>query len=47
MEQSIALVTGHHLRARSCAQPACSPKGYRQIIVIGRSLNRAQETAAH
>ena len=46
MEQSIALVTGTTSGLGHAAASLLAIKGYRQIIVTGRSLNRAQETAA-
>ena len=46
MEQSIALVTGTTSGLGYAAARLLAIKGYRQVIVTGRSLNRAQETAA-
>jgi NAD(P)-dependent dehydrogenase (short-subunit alcohol dehydrogenase family) len=47
MEHSIALVTGTTSGlGYAAARAACRIKGWREIIVTGRSLARAQETAA-
>ena len=46
MEHSIALVTGTTSGLGHAAARLLAIKGYRQVIVTGRSLNRAQETAA-
>ena len=46
MEHSIALVTGTTSGLGYAAASMLATKGYRQVIVTGRSLNRAQETAA-
>ena len=36
----------HHLRAWACGSQLLAAEGYREVIVTGRSLARAQETAA-
>src|SRR5277367_1719673 len=46
MEHSIALVTGTTSGLGYAAASILAIKGYRQVIVTGRSLDRAQETAA-
>ena len=46
MEHSIALVTGTTSGLGYAAASMLAAKGYRQVIVTGRSLARAQETAA-
>ncbi len=46
MEHSIALVTGTTSGLGYAAARALAGKGWREIIVTGRSLARAQETAA-
>ncbi|MHB8722961.1 MAG: SDR family NAD(P)-dependent oxidoreductase [Steroidobacteraceae bacterium] len=46
MEQSIALVTGATSGLGHAAARLLAIGGYRQVIVTGRSLGRAQETAA-
>ncbi|HXP92723.1 MAG TPA: SDR family NAD(P)-dependent oxidoreductase, partial [Candidatus Binatia bacterium] len=46
MEHSIALVTGTTSGLGYAAASMLAIKGYRQIIVTGRSLARVQETAA-
>ena len=46
MEHSIALVTGTTSGLGYAAARMLASKGYRQIIVTGRSLARVQETAA-
>ena len=46
MEHSIALVTGTTSGLGYAAASMLATKGYRQVIVTGRSLTRAQETAA-
>src|SRR5579863_4268399 len=46
MEHSIALVTGTTSGLGYAAASLLATKGYRQIVVTGRSLRRVQETAA-
>ena len=46
MEHSIALVTGTTSGLGYAAASLLATKGYRQVIVTGRSLSRVQETAA-
>src|SRR5579863_1967329 len=46
MEHSIALVTGTTSGLGYAAASLLATKGYRQILVTGRSLRRVQETAA-
>ena len=46
MEHSIALVTGTTSGLGYAAASMLATKGYRQVIVTGRSLDRVQETAA-
>ncbi len=46
MEHSIALVTGTTSGLGYAAANMLATKGYRQVIVTGRSLARVQETAA-
>ena len=46
MEHSIALVTGTTSGLGYAAARALAGKGWREIIVTGRSLARVQETAA-
>ena len=46
MEHSIALVTGTTSGLGYAAASMLDIKGYRQVIVTGRSLARVQETAA-
>ena len=46
MEHSIALVTGTTSGLGDAAASMLAIKGYRQVIVTGRSLARVQETAA-
>jgi NAD(P)-dependent dehydrogenase (short-subunit alcohol dehydrogenase family) len=46
MEHSIALVTGTTSGLGYTAASMLATKGYRQVIVTGRSLDRVQETAA-
>ena len=46
MEHSIALVTGTTSGLGHAAAILLATKGYRQVIVTGRSLRRVQETAA-
>ena len=46
MEHSIALVTGTASGLGYAAASMLATKGYRQVIVTGRSLARVQETAA-
>ena len=46
MEHSIALVTGTTSGLSYAAAGMLAAKGYRQVIVTGRSLARVQETAA-
>ena len=46
MEHSIALVTGATSGLGQAAARALAEQGWREIIVTGRSLGRAQETAA-
>ncbi len=46
MEHSIALVTGTTSGLGYAAARALAGEGWREIIVTGRSLGRAQETAA-
>ena len=46
MEHSIALVTGTTSGLGYAAASLLAKKGYREVIVTGRSLARAQETAA-
>ncbi|HZV00739.1 MAG TPA: SDR family NAD(P)-dependent oxidoreductase [Planctomycetota bacterium] len=46
MEHSIALVTGTTSGLGHAAASMLANKGYRQVIVTGRSLARVQETAA-
>src|SRR5271169_6742110 len=46
MEHSIALVTGTTSGLGYAAAFALAGKGWREIIVTGRSLNRVQQTAA-
>ncbi len=46
MEHSIALVTGTTSGLGYAAASLLATKGYRQVIVTGRSLARVQETAA-
>ncbi len=43
MEHSIALVTGTTSGLGYAAAKLLASKGYRQIIVTGRSLSRVQE----
>ena len=45
MEHSIALVTGTTSGLGYAAASMLATKGHRQVIVTGRSLGRAQETA--
>ncbi len=47
MQHSIALVTGATSGLGYAAARLLAVKGYRQVIVTGRSLGRAQDTAAH
>src|SRR5271170_7414044 len=46
MEHSIALVTGTTSGLGYAAASQLATKGYRQVIVTGRSLARVQQTAA-
>ena len=46
MQHSIALVTGATSGLGYAAAQLLATKGYRQVIVTGRSLARVQETAA-
>ena len=46
MEHSIALVTGTTSGLGHAAARLLAAKGYREVIVTGRSLARVQETAA-
>jgi hypothetical protein len=46
MEHSIALVTGTTSGLGYAAANMLATKGYRQVIVTGRSLARVKETAA-
>ena len=46
MEHSIALATGATSGLGYAAARALAGEGWREIIVTGRSLGRAQETAA-
>ena len=46
MEHSIALITGTTSGLGYVAASMLATKGYRQVIVTGRSLARVQETAA-
>src|SRR5258707_6957848 len=46
MEHSIALVTGTTSGLGYAAASMLATKGYRQVIVTGRSLTRVQQTAA-
>ena len=46
MEHSIALVTGTTSGLGYAAASMLATKGYRQVIVTGRSLARVQQTAA-
>ena len=46
MEHSIALVTGTTSGLGYAAASMLATKGYRQVIVTGRSLARVRETAA-
>ena len=46
MEHSIALVTGTTSGLGYAAASMLATKGYRQVIVTGRSLARVKETAA-
>ena len=46
MEHSIALVTGTTSGFGYAAASLLAAKGYRQVIVTGRSLARVKETAA-
>src|SRR5579872_6030955 len=46
MEHSIALVTGATSGLGYAAATLLATKGYRQVIVTGRSLARAKEAAA-
>ncbi|MDR3773281.1 MAG: SDR family NAD(P)-dependent oxidoreductase, partial [Terracidiphilus sp.] len=46
MEHSIALVTGATSGLGYAAASMLATKGYRQVVVTGRSLARVQETAA-
>jgi len=46
MEHSIALVTGATSGVGYTAANMLATKGFRQVIVTGRTLARAQETAA-
>src|SRR4051812_1650436 len=46
MEHSIALVTGTTSGLGYAAAALLATKGYRQVIVTGRSLARVKETAA-
>ncbi|MDR3462514.1 MAG: SDR family NAD(P)-dependent oxidoreductase [Beijerinckiaceae bacterium] len=47
MEHSIALVTGATSGLGHAAAHALAGEGWREIIVTGRSLARAKQTAAH
>ena len=46
MEHSIALITGTTSGLGYAAASMLAAKGYRQVIVTGRSLARVQQTAA-
>jgi NAD(P)-dependent dehydrogenase (short-subunit alcohol dehydrogenase family) len=47
MDHSSALVTGTSSGLGYAAASPLAAKGYRQVIVAGRSLARVKETAAH
>jgi NAD(P)-dependent dehydrogenase (short-subunit alcohol dehydrogenase family) len=47
MEHSIALVTGGTSGLGYAATSLLAAKGYRQVMVAGRSLAREKEKAAH
>ena len=47
MKNSFALVTGTTSGLGYAAAGMLAAKGYRQVIVAGRSLARVKETAAH